>query len=248
LNQAWNFFLQNRVPGLGAAHLFHAAQAEAGTGRGQPQPLRAAERLREEQRAPFELALLVEGVHFLAMEGGVELEMAAAHREREILDPLHQEGRDAVAAMVPVDDQLVEMANRAFLPEAHLQRQRGEADHARSELGADVSLPRRQKPSPEDASESRFVEDFVRPVLAQQIENGRKVLRTTTAYRRHSASPQGPHEMRQQQVRFSEIDSHTAVATLLQYCKLRIGHEPSRRTGQVLGSAPWETEAGCSSR
>ena len=30
--------LQNRVPGLGAAHLFHAAQAEAGAGRGQPQP------------------------------------------------------------------------------------------------------------------------------------------------------------------------------------------------------------------
>jgi len=54
--------------------------------------------------------------------------------------------------------------------------------------------------------------------------------------------------MRQQQDRFSEIDSHAAVATLLQYCKLRSGHEPSRRTGQVLGFAPWETEAGCSSR
>src|SRR5438067_2420020 len=126
------------------------------------------------------------------MEGGVELQMAAAHREREVLDPLHQEGRDAVAAMVPVDDQLVEMADGAFLPQAHLQRQRGKADHARSELGADISLPRRQKPSPEDASQSRFVEDFVRPVLAQEIKDSGKVLRTTTAYRRHSASPQGP--------------------------------------------------------
>src|SRR5438067_547777 len=152
LNQAWNSF-----------------STAAGN-------LGATERLGEEQGAPLELALLVESVHFLAVERGVELEMAAADGERQVLDPLHQQGRDPVAAMVPVDDQLVEVADGAFLPQARLERQRGKADHTRSNLGADVPLPRRQEPAPEDGPEGRPVEDLVRPVLAQEIEDGRKIL------------------------------------------------------------------------
>src|SRR2546428_1006005 len=135
-----------------------------------------AERLREEQGASLEAPFPVERVRFLAVEGAVELELATSDRDSELLDPLHQQGGDASAAVVVVDDQLVHVADRALMAQAALHRERSQADDPRIELGADVPLARRREPSLEHAAEGRFAKHLLWPVLAQQLEDGAKIL------------------------------------------------------------------------
>ena len=134
-----------------------------------------AERLREEQGASLEAPFPVERVRFLAVEGAVELELATSDRDSELLDPLHQQGGDAPAAVIVVDDQLVHVADRALMAQAALHRERSETDDPRIELGADVPLPRRREPSLEHAAEGRFAKHLLWPVLAQQLEDGAKI-------------------------------------------------------------------------
>jgi hypothetical protein len=135
-----------------------------------------AERLRKEQGAPLEAPFLVEGVHFLAVEGAVELEVATSDREGELLDPLNQQGGDASATVIAVDDQLVHVPDCALMAQAALHRERPESDDPRIELGAQVPLTRRRKPALEHSAQGRFAKRFVRPVLTQQLEDGPKIL------------------------------------------------------------------------
>jgi hypothetical protein len=78
------------------------------------------QRLREKQSASLESPLLVEGVRFLEVKGGVELQPSASHARGELLDPLHQQRGDPPTAVIPIDDQLVDVSNGTLLPQVDL--------------------------------------------------------------------------------------------------------------------------------